>query len=353
MSRRMSKGIGRRTALKGAAAFGAALAAPRLAFGQQRQLSIMVNAGQYQDTLTKLVIEPFQKKFNAKVLVTPGSSVEMLAKLRAEKASPSVDLCVLAEAVAVTGRAEGIFAKMDRSKMANMKDVDPKALNPEGFGFASLYATAGILYNAEKLQPAPRSWKDIWKPEYNKGGIMGLHDTAGTTGVQFLVHAARMNGGSESNIDPGFKALLELKKMGAFVHSGKPAEISNLFLTDAMLISPGIENSFAKSFEEKDKRYKFVLPEDGFFPIPYTTEIVANRKNGDLVYDFMNMQIDPEVQKGFMETILMTPVNNKVPIPANLASLVPTPDKALVFNWAIIAQNRAQWQERFNKEIAA
>jgi putative spermidine/putrescine transport system substrate-binding protein len=171
--------------------------------------------------------------------------------------------------------------------------------------------------------------------------------------VQFLVEAARLNGGSESNIEPGFKALAELKKMGAFVHSGKPSEITNLFLTDAMLLSPGIENSFAKAFSEKDKRYTFVLPEDGFFPIPYTVEIVTKRKGGDLVYDFMNMQLDAEVQKGFMEAILMTPVNNKVSIPAALKSLVPTPDKAVVFNWAIIAQNRAQWQDRFNKEIAS
>jgi putative spermidine/putrescine transport system substrate-binding protein len=327
------------------------MAAPRLAFGQQRQLSIMINAGQYQDTLTRLVIEPFQKEFDAKVLVTPGGSVEMLAKLRAEKASPSVDLVVIAEAVAVTGRAEGIFEKMDRSKMANMEDVDPKALNPDGFGFASLYATAGIFYNAEKVKPAPTTWKDMWNLAYG-GGMMGLHDTAGTTGVQFLVQAARIHGGSENNIDPGFEALAELKKMGAFVHSGKPAEITNLFLTDAMLVSPGVENSFAKTFAEKDKRYTFVLPADGFFPIPYTVEIVANRKGGDLVYDFMNLQIDPEVQKGFMESILMTPVNNKVHIPPELANLVPTPDRALVFDWAIIAKNRAAWQERFNKEIA-
>ncbi|MBI1775843.1 MAG: extracellular solute-binding protein [Proteobacteria bacterium] len=352
MSRSNQKRIARRTFLKASAALAGMLAAPRLAFAQLRQLSIMINAGQYQDTLTRLVIEPFQKKFNAKVLVTPGSSVEMLAKLRAEKASPSVDLVVIAEAVAVTGRAEGIFEKMDRAKIANMKDVDPKALNPDGFGFASLYATAGILYNTEKVKPAPKTWKDMWNPAY-KGGIMGLHDTAGTTGVQFLVQAARMNGGSESNIEPGFKALAELKKMGAFVHSGKPAEITNLFLTDAMLLSPGIENSFAKTFAEKDKRYSFVLPEDGFFPIPYTVEIVTKRKGGDLVYDFMNMQVDAEAQKGFMESILMTPVNNKVAIPKELAGLVPTPDKALVFNWAIIAQNRAAWQERFNKEIAA
>jgi len=351
MSRSHRSLIARRGVLKSGVATAGALAAPRLAFGQQRQLSIMINAGQYQDTLTRLVIEPFQKRFNARVLVTPGSSVEMLAKLRAEKASPSIDLVVIAEAVAVTGRAEGIFEKMDRAKMANMKDVDPKALNPDGFGFASLYATAGILYNAEKVKPAPRTWKDMWNPAY-QGGILGLHDTAGTTGVQFLVQAARINGGSESNIEPGFKALAELKKMGAIVHSGKPAEITNLFLTDAMLLSPGVENSFAKTFAEKDKRYTFVLPEDGFFPIPYTVEIVANRKGGDLVYEFMNMQIDPEVQKGFMEAILMTPVNSKVAIPPALAHLVPTPDRALVFDWRIIAQNRAAWQDRFNKEIA-
>src|SRR5262245_9947988 len=277
---------------------GGALAVPLGAVGQTRALSIMVNAGQYQDTLTRLVIEPFQQRYNAKVLVTPGSSTEMLAKLRAEKASPSVDLVVIAETVAVTGRQEGIFEKMDRAKIPNLGDVDPKALNPDGFGLASLYATAGIGFNGDKVKPAPQAWKDMWNPAYK--GMIGLHDIAGTTGVQFLVTAARLHGGDERNIDPGFQAIGELVKMGASIHSGKPAEITNLFLTDAMLLSPGVENSFYKVYNAKDRRFAFVLPREGFFPIPYTVEVVRERKAGDLVYDFINMQLDPEVQKGFM-----------------------------------------------------
>jgi putative spermidine/putrescine transport system substrate-binding protein len=89
--------VSRRTFLRQSLVVGGALAASRRATAQTRTLSIMINAGQYQDALTRLVIEPFQKKHNVRVLVTPGSSTEMLAKLRAEKASPSVDLVVIAE----------------------------------------------------------------------------------------------------------------------------------------------------------------------------------------------------------------------------------------------------------------
>ena len=101
-------------------------------------------------------------------------------------------------------------------------------------------------------------------------------------------------------------------KPGASINSGKPAEITNLFLTDTILMSPGVENSFYKVYAPKDKRFTFVLPQEGFFAIPYTVEIVKGRKGGDLVYDFMNMQLDQEVQQGFMESILMTPVNTRV-----------------------------------------
>jgi putative spermidine/putrescine transport system substrate-binding protein len=342
--------VSRRSFLRQSLVAGGVLATSHRVAAQTRTLSIMVNAGQYQDTLTRLVIEPFQKKHNVRVLVTPGSSTEMLAKLRAEKASPSVDLVVIAETVAVTGRLEGIFEKMERAKIANLVDVEPKALNPDGFGFASLYATAGIGYNAEKVKPAPQAWKDMWNPAYK--GMIGVQDIAGTTGVQFLITAARLHGGDERNIDRGFKALAELMKMGASINSGKPAEITNLFLTDTILMSPGVENSFYKVYSPKDKRFAFVLPQEGFFAIPYTVEIVKGRKGGDLVYDFMSMQLDPEVQQGFMESILMTPVNTRVKIPASLATLVPEAKAALPFDWGAIARNRAAWQERFNKEIA-
>jgi putative spermidine/putrescine transport system substrate-binding protein len=342
--------VSRRAFLRHSLVAGGALAASRPAAGQTRTLSIMVNAGQYQDTLTRLVIEPFQRKHNARVLVTPGSSTEMLAKLRAEKASPSVDLVVIAETVAVTGRQEGIFEKMERTKIANLADVDPKALNADGFGFASLYATAGIGYNAEKVKPAPQAWKDLWNPAYR--GMIGLQDISGTTGVQFLITAARLHGGDERNIEPGFQAIAELMKAGSSINSGKPSEITNLFLTDTILLSPGVENSFYRVYSPKDKRFAFVLPKEGFFAIPYTVEIVKGRKGGDLVYDFMNMQLDPEAQRGFMESILMTPVNAKVRIPPSLATLVPEAKAALQFDWAVIARNRGAWQERWNKEIA-
>jgi putative spermidine/putrescine transport system substrate-binding protein len=344
------RSLSRRAFLRHGLVVGGALAAPRRATGQTRTLSIMVNAGQYQDTLTRLVIEPLQKKHNVRVLVTPGSSTEMLAKLRAEKASPSVDLVVIAETVAVTGRREGIFEKMERAKIPNMADVEPKALNPDGFGFASLYATAGIGYNAEKVKPAPQAWKDMWNPAYK--GMIGLQDIAGTTGVQFLITAARLHGGDEQNIEPGFQAIAELTKAGATINSGKPSEITNLFLTDTILMSPGVENSFYKVYHAKDPRFAFVLPKEGFFAIPYTVEIVRGRKGGDLVYDFMNMQLDPDVQRGFMESILMTPVNTRVKIPPTLAALVPEARAALQFDWAVIARNRGAWQERWNKEIA-
>jgi putative spermidine/putrescine transport system substrate-binding protein len=345
------RSMGRRTFLRHALGVGGALtASTRPARAQARTLSIMVNAGQYQDTLTRLVIEPLQKKNNVRVLVTPGSSTEMLAKLRAEKASPSVDLVVIAETVAVTGRQEGIFEKMDRAKIPNLADVDPKALNADGFGFASLYATAGIGYNAEKVTPAPQAWKDMWNPAYKSA--IGIQDIAGTTGVQFLITAARLHGGDERNIDPGFQAIAELVKGGASINSGKPAEITNLFLTDTILMSPGVENSFYKVYQPKDKRFAFVLPKEGFFAIPYTVEIVKGRRGGDLVYDFLNLQLDPDVQHGFMESILMTPVNTRVKIPPSLAALVPEARTALQFDWAAIARNRAAWQERWNKEIA-
>src|SRR5215469_11904761 len=109
------RALSRRAFLQQTALVGGAVAFSRRATGQSRTLSIMINAGQYQDTLARLVIEPFQRKHNVRVLVTPGSSTEMLAKLRAEKASPSVDLVVIAETVAVTGRQEGIFEKMERA----------------------------------------------------------------------------------------------------------------------------------------------------------------------------------------------------------------------------------------------
>jgi putative spermidine/putrescine transport system substrate-binding protein len=67
----------------------------------------------------------------------------------------------------------------------------------------------GLTYNPEKIKTPPTSWRDLWKPEFK--GRVGITTLNSTLGTGWLVEVAKMYGGSESNVEPGFKAINELK----------------------------------------------------------------------------------------------------------------------------------------------
>src|SRR5439155_307489 len=59
-------------------------------------------------------------------------------------------------------------------------------------------------------------------------GKLAIPDISGTSGQQFLMAAARLNGGSIENIDPGFEAIKKLKPNVQMMYT-QPDQIIPLF----------------------------------------------------------------------------------------------------------------------------
>ena len=112
----------------------------------------------------------------------------------------------------------------------------------------------GIAYNPKKVKTPPTSWEDLWKPEYKgRVGITGLGSSLGTA---FMVEIAKMNGGSETNIEPAFEAMKKLlPNVGAI--SPSPGALAALFQQGeidiafnywnnvALLAAKGVDIAFA------------------------------------------------------------------------------------------------------------
>ena len=169
-------------------------------------LNIMMNGGAYEKLARKLVVEPFEKKYNVQVSITPGSGAQMLTRLRAEKMNPSQDCVVLDIGPAVTGSGEGLFEKIDPANIPNLKDMDELVLDKRGYGPIVHSHSIGLAYNAKMLnKPMPESWMDLWKPAY-KDTLLLVNVTL-TPGYLFLLQVAMQNGGSYENIDPGIEKI--------------------------------------------------------------------------------------------------------------------------------------------------
>ena len=313
-----------------------------------KTLSIMSNGGYYLETLQKYVIQPFEKKYGVKVLVTESFSVGMLNRLRAEKQNPSVDLVSIGEIAAVAGRPEGLFDKMDAAKIPNLANVAKHLRNKDGYGVQSVVSPIVIVYNKEKVKTPPAAWADFWNPEY-KGKVV-IADIDNTMGPMFLVTAARMNGGNESNIDPGFQKMLQLKPNLSYIYKGEGQEVpqgvaqGDIWVSHMMLVK-------AQELVKGGAKVGIVIPKEGAHPLPYTLEIVKGAKNLDLANKFVDMALSPEAQLGFAKDLYVTPANLKVVLPDDLKGVLPTADRLMDLDWVAIAKNRSAWTDRWNREI--
>jgi len=314
-----------------------------------RTLNIMSNGGYYLENLRKYIIEPFEKKTGAKVLVTEAFSAAMLNRLRAEKASPTVDLISIGEFAAVSGRTEGLFQKIDPSLVPSLKDLGAQFKNADGYGIQSVSGPIVIVYNKNRVKVPPAGWADFWQSQF-KGKVV-IADIDNFTGVQFLVTAARIAGGGEKNIDPGFGKMKELKPNLSYIYKGEGQEVphglakGDIWISHMMLVK-------AMELLKENAPVGVVIPKEGAHPQPYTLEIVNGSKNKDLAHTFLDIALGVEAQEGFAKALYVTPSNTKAKIEGELAKVLPKPQNLMSFDWVTIAAERSKWAERWQREIA-
>ncbi|MDR1829084.1 MAG: extracellular solute-binding protein, partial [Methylobacteriaceae bacterium] len=179
------------------------LAVSTAAYAQSEELVVAAFGGAYTDSVKKN-IGTFEQANNVKVTFIPASGADGLAKAMAGE----VDVIHADMAWAYRGEAQGAFEKLDPAIVTNLGKLFPKARFSE-YGVVTNFGQYGIAYNPKLVKEEPTSWLDLWKPEYD-----GAISTAGfdAANIELLVLMAKLDGGDEGNIDPGFKKLAELGK---------------------------------------------------------------------------------------------------------------------------------------------
>ena len=100
----------------------------------------------------------------------------------------------------------GVIEKYPLDKSPNYKDLVPAFQDPWGPKIS--LQVIGIGFNPKKIKERPKSWNDLFNPAYK--GRVGLTALNSTLGMAFMVDLAKTRGGSESDIEPAFKALKEV-----------------------------------------------------------------------------------------------------------------------------------------------
>jgi putative spermidine/putrescine transport system substrate-binding protein len=321
----------------------------------QTELVVAGYGGSFETIFKQKLAPAFEKKFNAKVNFISGNSTETVARVQAQKGNPQIDVTFVDDGPAYQGQAFGLWEPIDPKIVTNLANLYDIARHQDGVGVDMGVVATGLMYNREifkqKGWAPPTSWNDIARPEH--AGHLVIPPIQNTYGLHALVMFARMNGGSEKNINPGFDALRKFRK-NVLVFEAQPGKHSELFQSKQAWI--GVWGS-GRVYALADTGFpvEFVYPKEGAIALAVTMNVVKGAKNRRLANEFINAMLDQDAQQVWADGFKFGPYNKNVKLPPDLAAKVPYgPEKVaklIKVDWETINAVRPQWTERWNKEI--
>jgi putative spermidine/putrescine transport system substrate-binding protein len=308
------------------------------------------------ETIFKQYLGPaFEKKFNVKVNFVSGNSTETLARVQAQKDNPQIDVTFVDDGPAFQGAALGLWEPIDPQSITNLKDLYDLALHRDNLGVDMGVTATGLMYATETFKQKgwapPTSWADIAKAEH--AGHLVIPPIQNSYGLHALVMFARMNGGGEKNINPGFEAIKKFKK-NVLVFEAQPGKHSELFQSKQAWI--GVWGS-GRVYALADTGFpvEFVYPKEGAMALAVTLNVVKGTKQKRLANEFINAMLGPEAQEVWAEHFKFGPYNKTVKLKPEIAKKAPYGPaqigKLIKVDWDTINQMRREWTERWNKEI--
>jgi putative spermidine/putrescine transport system substrate-binding protein len=300
--------------------------------------------------IRKYIVDPFEKATGAKVVVEEGNTSASIAKARAQKADPQLDVIFLDDIGVLTLAREGVLDPLDLAKIPNAKDVHSNYViaDKHGIGFFNYITT--ILYN-EKLAKPPTSWEDLWSASL-KGKVL-VPKTEDTQALLLTVMAARLNGGSLEDIAKAWPKLAALKP-NIHSYTENRALSAEALQSGEALYAVDIPYYYKPYI---DRGFPIAMTTDlkeGYFSITGSAALIKGGKGDRAVANaLINQALSPEAQAGMAKELWYGPTNPKTKVdPAIAKYLVHTPeqfDKAIVVDRLELLAKRADIIKGWNE----
>ena len=316
----------------------------------ERTLTISVYAFA-QDDFKALVYEPFEAKCGCKLVVETGNSVERLAKMEANKASPVVDLAAVSMADALAAARAGLIDKVDTAKLSNFAKLYDIAKDPNGDGMSvgyTFYATS-IAYRSDKMKID--SWADLLKPEYV--GHVAFPNVTTNQGPPALYMLGQALGKDSPDLNGPIEALGE-KKDDIVTFYEKSSQLVQLMQQEEIWAAPIGRFSWA-GFTKLDVPVAWATPKEGQTGGMNVLVVTKGSKNQDLALQFMDFWLSTETQTKLAEKLIDSPANREVKLSEaaanNLTYGEDTAKSLKLIPSAVALDNRAGWLKTWNDKV--
>ncbi len=310
-----------------------------------RTLTVALSPGRIAD-FNRLITPEFQQRTGASIALLGMRSADQVARVRIERSRPTLDVLWIDFGEALLLAREGLLSRLSEREVPNLADIRDDARSVYGIAPITFSSAIGFLYNTEIVEEPPRSWADLWDPRF--AGQLALFDFGSNLGPLTLLMAARLQGGGETNIDPGFTKLAALEPNAYGFGTSGPAN-NNLVAQGEAGVTFGLANQ-TRDLQAKGAPVDWIVPAEGALALPQGFQVVEGGPEPELARAFIDHVLGREAQTRFANELLLVVTNRHVAIDPEMTDLVPI-DRVIYFDFEAIGAQRAVWTDRFNREI--
>ena len=330
----------------------AALAKPPAPRAQgARELVIITYPGRLSEPHRWLADQMEARHPGLRIRLVPSDSQDVVAQIKASLGYSPFDAMPNDEPPHLIGIRDGYVQLRADAALRNIAAVYPSLLGrSQGHGVPATYSLVGIAYNTQMVRDPPQAWADLWRPEFK--GRVGIARTSSNLGLATLAIAARLSGGSDDNLEPGWD---KLKQLGA-VAARSPATLGQMLEREEIAVAP-LWNNAAAAAAAKGLPIGFVMPRPGAVAIVSFMSAVTGTRHPDLATEWLDGIISPAYQaRAAAAPYYFGPTTRGVEVPADARAYTPsTPDEIQALqtiDWARIVPVRGQLVERFDRTFA-
>jgi putative spermidine/putrescine transport system substrate-binding protein len=318
------------------------------AFAQQ--ITVVNFGGANANAQKKAYYEPFEKT-GTKVVAVEYNGEQAKIKAMVETKKVTWDVVEVESPDAARGCDEGLFEKLDYSKIGDKASFLPAAVTECGIG-VFVWSTV-MAYNGDKLKSGPTTWADFWntkkfpgKRGMRKGARYNLEFALMADGVKpadvYKVLATK------EGAERAFKKLTELKPSIQWWEAGaQPPQ----FLVAGDVALTTVYNGRIDAANREGRNLKISWT-GGIYDLDYWV-IPKGTPNKDAALKFIAFASQPDTQAEYARHIAYGPTNTKAlaKLDAKVLSNLPTAPAnakdALQFNLKFWADQGEELEKRF------
>jgi spermidine/putrescine transport system substrate-binding protein len=269
-----------------------------------------INVLAWSEYIPPEVIDNFQEETHIRVnLDTVASNEAMQAKLTsgATKYDVIQPSEYLVEALIKMNR----LAPLEMSNLPNFANISPEfkdqPFDPGNkFTVPYMSGVVGIVYNAEKIKTPIKGFKDVFKPEH-AGRIVVVNDNRELVSWAMIVQGIPINDVTPENLSKVRPTLAEWVKLIKKYDSDSPKKD----LLDGNVDIGIIWNGEAAIVIKEDKRFKWVVPEEGTHRYIDNLAVPVEAPRKASAEAFIDFCLRPEQSRGISDRWPYTNPNAK------------------------------------------